>query len=126
MPWEWSPSTEDERAIPSTFQAARTATPWSSPARSCPPTRVMPEWRWKESQRCPSACLGLRRRPYFDDQTLTGLQPRDRFTLWVVLRPPEPMANGKYNLTFYDTATEKSVLQIPVIFGGEEGHHHEG
>ena len=70
--------------------------------------------------------LGLRRRPYFDDQTLTGLQPKDRFTLWVVLRPPEPMGNGKYNLTFYDTATEKSVLQIPVIFGGEEGHHHEG
>ena len=70
--------------------------------------------------------LGLRRRPYFDDQTLTGLQPKDRFTLWVVLRPPEPMANGKYNLTFYDTATEKSVLQIPVIFGGEEGHHHAG
>lgn len=69
--------------------------------------------------------LGLRRRPYFNDQTLTGLQPRDRFTLWVVLRPPEAMAAGKYDVTFYDAATEKSVLQIPVIFGGEEGHHHE-
>lgn len=69
--------------------------------------------------------LGLRRRPFFNDQTLTGLEPRDRFTLWVVLRPPEPKAAGKYNITFYDTATEKSVLQIPVIFGGEEGHHHE-
>jgi len=74
----------------------------------------------------PIVDLGLRRRPYFNHQTLTGLQPKDRFTLWVVLRPPEPMATGKYNLTFYDTATDKSVLQIPVFFGEGEGHHHEG
>ncbi len=70
--------------------------------------------------------LGLRRRPYFDDQTLTGLQPRDRFTVWVVLQPTETQIAGKYNLTFYDTATDKSVLQIPVLFGGKEDHHHEG
>lgn len=69
--------------------------------------------------------LGLRHRPYFDDQTLTGLQPNDRFTIWVVLRPTKPMTSGKYNLTFYDTATDKSVLQIPVFFGGGEGSHHE-
>jgi len=31
--------------------------------------------------------LGLRRRPRFDDGTLIGLQPKDRFTLWVVMRP---------------------------------------
>ena len=74
----------------------------------------------------PIVDLGLRRRPYFDNQTLTGLQPKDRFTVWVVIRPPETMTGGKYDVTFYDTATEKSVLQIPVIFGGGEGHHHEG
>ena len=74
----------------------------------------------------PIVDLGLRRRPYFDDQTLTGLQPRDRFTVWVVIRPPEPQGAGKYNVTFYDTVTGSPVLQIPVIFGGGEGHHHEG
>ena len=73
----------------------------------------------------PIVDLGLRRRPYFDDQTLTGLQPKDRFTVWVVIRPPEPMATGSYDVTFYDTATERPVLRIPVIFGGEEGQHHE-
>jgi len=70
--------------------------------------------------------LGLRHRPYFEDQTLTGLQPRDRFTIWVVIRPPESMTAGKYDVTFYDTATDKSVLKVPVFFGGGEGHHHEG
>jgi len=74
----------------------------------------------------PIVDLGLRHRPYFGDQTLTGLQPRDRFTLWVVIRPSEAPAAGKYNVTFYDTATERSVLQIPVFFGVEEGHHHGG
>ena len=73
----------------------------------------------------PIVDLGLRHRPYFEDQTLTGLQPKDRFTLWVVFKPPEPMAAGKYNVTFYDTTTDRSVLQIPVFFGGEEGHDHE-
>jgi len=74
----------------------------------------------------PIVDLGLRHRPYFDDQTLTGLQPRDRFTVWVVIRPPESLAAGKYNVTFYDTVTDRPVLQIPVFFGGGEGHHHEG
>lgn len=70
--------------------------------------------------------LGLRHRPYFEEQTLTGLEPRDRFTIWVVIRPPEDAISGKYNVTFYDTSTECSVLQIPVFLGGEEGSHHEG
>lgn len=114
--------------------------------------------------------LGLRRRPRFEDHTLIGLQPRDRFTLWVVMRPAEvdpvcgmgkqddfigfahhgrtvwlcsqscldqfsrdpdrfhagPRPAGRYAVTFHDTATDKPVLEIPVIFGGGEGHHHEG
>ncbi len=114
--------------------------------------------------------LGLRRRPGFDDQTLTDLRPKDRFTLWVVMRPSEvdpvcgrprkddflafkhdgrtvwfcsrscldefahdperfkvaPGPAGRYAVTFHDTATDRTVLEIPVIFGGAEGHHHEG
>ena len=69
--------------------------------------------------------LALRHRPYFEDGTLTGLQPRDRFTIWVVMDPDEPMLAGKRDITFTDTATEKPVLTIPVIFGGGEGGHHE-
>ena len=83
----------------------------------------------------PIVDLGLRRRPYFDEPTLTGLQPRDRFTLWVVMRRPEldpghfptgPAPSGRYDVTFYDVATDRPVLQIPVFFGGREGQHHEG
>jgi len=74
----------------------------------------------------PVVDLGLRHRPHFNDQTLTGLKPKDRFTVWVVIRPPESLTAGKYNVTFYDTATDRSVLRIPVFIGGGEGHHHEG
>ncbi len=70
--------------------------------------------------------LALRHRPYFEDGTLTGLQPRDRFTIWVVMDPDEPMPAGKRDVTFTDTATNKPVLRIPVIFGGGgEGQHHD-
>ena len=43
---------------------------------------------WEVHGSDPIVDLGLRHRPYFREQTLTGLQPRDRFTLWVVMRPP--------------------------------------
>ncbi len=69
--------------------------------------------------------LALRHRPYFEDGTLTGLQPRDRFTIWVVIDPAEPMPAGKREVTFTDTTTGNPVLKIPVIFGGEEGGHHD-
>ena len=69
--------------------------------------------------------LALRHRPHFEDQTLTGLQPRDRFTIWVVMQPTEPMDPGKRDVTFIDTATGNPVLKIPVIFGGGEDGHHE-
>ena len=69
--------------------------------------------------------LALRHRPYFEDATLTGLQPRDRFTIWVVMDPDEPMPAGKRDVTFTDTGTGNTVLGIPVIFGGGEGGHHE-
>ena len=68
--------------------------------------------------------LGLRHRPSFEDQTLTGLEPRDRFTLWVVMKPPGPMPAGKRDITFTDTASNKPVLTIPVFFGGGEDAHH--
>ena len=72
----------------------------------------------------PIVDLGLRRRPYFAESTLTGLRPRDRFTLWVVMRGPAP--TGRYHVTFYDTASDRPVLQIPVLFGEGKAHHHEG
>ena len=69
--------------------------------------------------------LALRHRPYFEDQTLTGLQPRDRFTIWVVFDPDEPMPAGKREVTFSDTTTNQPVLKIPVFFGETGGEHHE-
>ena len=69
--------------------------------------------------------LALRHRPYFEDATLTGLQPRDRFTIWVVMDPDGPMPAGKRDVTFTDTASGKPVLKIPVIFGGGGGGQHE-
>jgi len=69
--------------------------------------------------------LALRHRPYFEDGILTGLQPRDRFTIWVVMDPDEPMPVGKRDVTFTDTASGRPVLKIPVIFGGTGGEHHE-
>ena len=74
----------------------------------------------------PVIALGFRRRPVFTDQTLTGLQPRDRFTIWVVMTPDDPMPVGTREITFVDTATDKPVLTIPVIFGDVEsgGEHH--
>ena len=70
--------------------------------------------------------LGFRRRPHFENDTLTGLQPRDRFTIWVVMKPAEPMPPGKRAVTFIDTATERPVLSIPVLFGDAvEGGHHD-
>jgi len=73
----------------------------------------------------PIVDLGLRRRPTFNEQTLTDLRPGDRFTVWVVLQPPGSMTARTYSLTFYDTVTDTSVLQIPVFFGGGEDHQLE-
>jgi len=70
--------------------------------------------------------LGFRRRPHFEDHTLTGLQPRDRFTLWVVMKPAGPMPPGRCAITFLDTTSEEPVLTIPVFFGdADQGGHHE-
>ena len=69
--------------------------------------------------------LKMRRRPSFEDRTLTGLEPRDRFTIWVVMTPGEPMPPGAREVRFVDSATGQKVLGIPVIFGGGEGGHHE-
>jgi hypothetical protein len=73
----------------------------------------------------PIVDLALRHRPSFEDRTLTRLEPRDRFTVWVVMTPDEPMAPGRRSITLIDTASERPVLTIPVVFGepGEEAHH---
>jgi hypothetical protein len=69
--------------------------------------------------------LALRHRPSTHDRTLTGLQPKDRFTIWVVMTPEEPMPPGKRDIVFTDTVSGQRVLTIPVLFGetGEEAHH---
>jgi hypothetical protein len=72
--------------------------------------------------------LGIRRRPVFHDNVLEGLQPKDRFTLWVVMRPRDPDWNGlrearalRNTVTLRDTATGKPLLRVPVVYGPEEG-----
>lgn len=76
----------------------------------------------------PIVDLGVRHRPYFEKDTLTGLEPRDRFTIWVVLRPSETIDNGSYRITLTDTESGRPVLAIPVLVGagggGEGGDHH--
>ena len=69
--------------------------------------------------------LALRHRPYFDDETLTGLQPRDRFTIWVVMDPDQPMPVGKRDVTFTTRPREIRCSRSRSFFGGTGGEHHE-
>jgi len=78
----------------------------------------------------PIVDLGLRRLPKFRDNILYGLAPRDRLSIWVVMKPKDRDAVWrKQTLAFYDTRTAKSILRVPMIFTGKEdtqdahGHH---
>ena len=75
----------------------------------------------------PVVDLGLRRKPRLRNRTLVDLQPGDRIALWLVMRPagsavssgsgpPPGISGGKFSLAFYDTASGRSVLRIPIIF----------
>ncbi len=71
--------------------------------------------------------LGLRRKPVFHDNILEGLQPKDRFTLWVVMRPRDTDWEGRREkgalrntVTLRDTETGKPLLRVPLIYGPEE------
>ena len=75
----------------------------------------------------PVVDLGLRRKPRLENRTLVDLQPGDRIALWLVMHPagscvtpgsgpPAGISGGKYSLAFYDMASGRSVLRIPIIF----------
>jgi hypothetical protein len=68
----------------------------------------------------PVVDLGLRRKPRLENQTLVDLQPRDRIALWLVMHPPPGIIEGKYTLAFYDSASGRSLLRVPIIFKTEE------
>jgi hypothetical protein len=79
----------------------------------------------------PVVDLNLRRKPRFENSTLVDLQPGDRIALWLVMHPaekafrpgsgPAPGASGeKAILAFYDTASDQSLLRIPIIFKAME------
>lgn len=90
---------------------------------------VMPPYRGNariELEGVPATCyeihlqnpvvnLGLRRLPRLENNTLFGLEPRDRIALWVVITPPGPI-KGKSLLAFYDTVSNRSLLKVPFIF----------
>ncbi len=75
----------------------------------------------------PVVDLGLRHHPSFDGSKLSGLRPRDRFTVWIVMRsgPGRSALHGRYSVAFYDVADGRPVLRIPVVFAGEEASCHE-
>lgn len=68
----------------------------------------------------PVVDLGLHRKPRLEKQTLVNLQPGDRITLWLVMRPVPGTSRGKHVLAFYDTASGRSLLRIPIIFKATE------
>lgn len=75
--------------------------------------------------------LGLRRTPRLENRILTGLHPKDRIALWLIMRPApadnllgtdtDPkMCSGKYALALYDTQSGKPLLRAPIILKGKE------
>jgi hypothetical protein len=75
----------------------------------------------------PVVDLGIHHWPRFSDGVLQGLQPKDKFALWVVMQPVDPpeSAHGRgpasqQAVAFYDTVTGESLLRVPVIYGPEE------
>jgi hypothetical protein len=68
----------------------------------------------------PVVDLGLRRKPRLKKHTLFDLQPGDRIALWLVMHPAAGTSGDKYFLAFYDTASDRSLLRIPIIFTATE------
>jgi hypothetical protein len=80
----------------------------------------------------PVVNLGMHRGPHFANGILEGLQPKDKFALWIVMRPANPQqfaemgAEGsKHAVVFTDTETGKSLLRVPVIYHEEEEMCHD-
>ena len=71
--------------------------------------------------------LGFHRGLRFADGILRDLQPKDKFTLWIVMRPQDPQQSAEtsvradeHEVVFYDVETGKSLLRVPVIYHPEE------
>lgn len=75
---------------------------------------------WEMHLAVPVVDLGLRRKPRLEEQTLVDLQPGDRIALWLIMHPAAGASGGKYVLAFYDTASDRSLLRIPIIFTAAE------
>jgi hypothetical protein len=82
---------------------------------------------------CPAPVidLGIHRVPTFRTHVLEGLQPKDKFTLWVVMRPHGPHVFSAGNshaagntVAFYDTQTGRRLLEVPVIYQVERETSH--
>ena len=62
--------------------------------------------------------LGIRERPALEDGVIYNLQPGHKINLRIVIREPASGENikGQYTLALYDTATDRSVLRVPLKF----------
>lgn len=90
---------------------------------------------WPETDyeiRCqkPVVDLKLRRKPEFCEHVLENVEPKDRFALWVVLRPRiadwDTAAQRlalRNTVVFRDTQSGKTVLEVPIVYQPEESAH---
>ena len=85
-----------------------------------------PEMAYEIHRSGPVLDLGIHRKPTFHDGVLAGLEPQDRFTLWVVMRPRhadwDAARHGpawENTVTFRDMATGRTVLEIPIVYQPE-------
>ena len=58
--------------------------------------------------------LGLTARPSFSENTLYGLKPGDRISLWLLLEDLDKTPTKTCRLTFNDTRTNSPVLTLPI------------
>ncbi len=89
----------------------------------------------------PIVPLPFRPRPVLADNILRDTRPRDRLTLWVVMRPatqterdwpapPTPLAQRSQHpdealaLVFSDSDSNRTLLRIPVVFAATQGDPH--
>ena len=85
-----------------------------------------PEMEYEIHRSGPVLDLGMRRAPVLRDNVLVGLEPRDRFTVSVVMWPRnadwkcEQASAFENTVTFRDTETDETVLEIPVVYQPEK------
>jgi hypothetical protein len=82
----------------------------------------------------PVVDLGLHRAPRLSGGVLEDLRPKDKFALWVIMRPKDRQGFSAmsdrachHTLVFHDTESGKSLLRVPVTYHqpDEENCHAE-